>query len=100
MAIYLASIEYKYVVELDNLEGGFVYAFVKASDSKSALENIFQKLKEENATSIKVEFIKEYDPKTEWGNSNQTKHYNELYLSALNSLNVVLDDFYAYERRK
>jgi hypothetical protein len=99
MTVYWASIEYKYD-KVDKLKGGFVYAFVKASNSKTALDNIFQKLKEENMTSVKVEFIKEYDPMTEWDNSIQTKHYNELYSSALNSLDVILDDFYAYERLK
>ncbi len=100
MTVFWASFEYKYGSQIDNLEGGFVYVFVNAENSKNALEKISQKFNEENIISVKVEFIEVYNPKTEWENSVQTKHYNDLYTSALNSLEVILDDFYAYKRSK
>jgi len=99
MKVFWASIEYKYDKPEENLVGGFVYAFVNASNLENASNAINLKLRNESLTVINVEFVKPYDLNAKWEKSAQTKHYKELYLSALNSSDVILDDFYAYENQ-
>ena len=98
--IYWSSIEYEYDKRESNLNGGFVYVFIKAADVKDALEKILKEFENEKIIPFDIEFIKPYDSKLEWKNQEETKYYFELYSMAKKSAKVIFDKFYAYEKIK
>ena len=94
--IYWTGVEYNYS-DNKSLKGGFVYAFINALDVRDALEKLLKGLEEEKLIPLDVEFISPYDQDMEWEEKGQTKRYIELYNDALNTEQVIFDDFYAYE---
>lgn len=100
MNVYWTSVEYKYENNVEDLIGGFVYAFINSNDKKSAKNKIEAKLSSENLIAINFEFIECYDELTEWENKKTTNHFLELYEKARMTGEVIFDDFYAYRNDK
>ncbi len=98
--IYWAGVEYNYDKDSGNyqeLKGGFVYTFMQAIDARDALDMLLQALKGKKLAPLEVEFISIYDGEMEWETEEETNRYISLYNEALESGNVIFDDFYAYE---
>jgi len=101
--VYWTSVEYEYsekTEEYGTLEGGFAFAFVNAFDVLEALDRVLEALKKQGLLPIKVEFVSPYETDFEWESKEQTEHYFGLYMEARGSKDVILDDFYAYEKRE
>lgn len=95
MKVFWASIEYRY--NENHLNGGFVYAFVKANSKTDAYEKITKEFEDLKLSISVLEFLAQYDCKTKWNNVDETRHYVDLYNSANKSDCCVFDTFYAYE---
>ena len=95
MTVYWTSVEYEYKVK-KNLEGGFVFIFVKARDAISAYEIIKEDFASKNLVPISWDFICPFDVNTEWDSEEETLYYKGLYEKALKSKRCVYDNFYAY----
>ncbi|AUP80090.1 hypothetical protein [Flavivirga eckloniae] len=93
--VYWSNIEYKHKDK--GLAGGFVYAFLKATDVREALIKLLIELNNQSLNTVEVEFISPYNEKMEWDTLEQTEHFLSLYQESKKSDNVIFDDFYAYE---
>lgn len=99
--VYWAGIEYLYKQQhpqYSELRGGFVYAFVYTEDARSFLKKIQPFFNKEKLEIVRVEFINIYDKKMQWGKIEDGKKYKNLIKEAELTSEVVLDDFYAYNR--
>ena len=99
--VYWTSIEFQYdksSAQYDLLAGGFVFAFVSATDAREALDKFDTCLSQEGLIPIYVEFVSVYNEETEWEMNEQTEIFQNLVKEASQSTNVILDDFYAYEQ--
>ena len=96
MKVFWASIEYKYK-EDPIKKGGFVYVFVKANSETDAYGRITKEFQNLTLSISAIEFLTQYDKSIRWRNTNETKHYLDLYNSAKMSECCIFDTFYAYE---
>ena len=99
MKIYWTSIEYKYLkgsINFEKFEGGFVYAFVRASDVRDALKKFTSELKSLNLDITNIEFISPYE-NIPWDTGEEQSKYDSLAKETLRTENVICDEFYAYE---
>ena len=100
LRLYWTSVEFNFMPtheDANNAKGGMVYAFVEANDSRSALERITEELHSNKLEPFDFEFVKPYESEI-WENKKDEKHFQTLADLAANSQDVVLDDFYIYER--
>lgn len=79
------------------IKGGFVYAFVKALDKNDALIKFKTELDNNQLIPSEFEFVKIYED-VEWKDEGQEKHFDMILTDTMNSVGVMLDDFYMYER--
>ena len=101
LKVYWTSIEYTYGKknrETKQLAGGFVYGFVKAVDVREAIEKFILELKDQNLNVKSIEFVSPYEKDMEWDAQETKEKYIQLYNEAELKNEVILDDFYAYER--
>ena len=101
MRVYWTSVEYKYLkgsADFDKLKGGTVYAFVSSKDVQDALKKYLSVFEDLKLKTTDIEFIKPYDTEMDWADKKQTSHFLNLYNEAQSSSDVILDDFYAYEK--
>jgi hypothetical protein len=97
--IYWTSVEFKLKnshPDFNTVMGGMVYAFIKCRDAETALLRFKEELDKLHLIPFDFEFIKPYDD-IEWENDKDTKCSKGKLNEALNSENVILDDFYMYE---
>ena len=100
LQLYWTSIEYQYKKSstyYGKLAGGFVFAFVQAFDARDALAKFDNRLGQEDVIPIYIDFISVYDEEMEWETIEQTDKFKELARQAMESTDVVLDDYYGYE---
>lgn len=95
MKVYWSSVEYLYSGK-KNLNGGFVYAFVKAFDVREAFAKLLAVFDEKKMIPVEIEYIMPYDIETEWETPEETFKFLELNSAALKSNEVIFDNFYAY----
>lgn len=103
LKIYWTSIEYNYnkaSPQFGKLTGRIVYGFVKALDVRDALNRFADELGRQHMNAKTVEFISPYDINMEWETKEQTKKFAQLFKEAESLNEVLLDDFYAYEREE
>jgi len=100
LKIYWTSVEFelkKTHSDFRKIKGGFVYAFVKALDKSDALMKFKTELDNNQLIPSEFEFVKIYKD-VEWENEGQEKHFDMILTDTMNSMDVMLDDFYMYER--
>lgn len=98
--VFWSGIEYSYLEsskKFKNLQGGFVFIFIKAYDVREALAKIEKELTIIKLEPIEIEFIKPYEKELEWETPEQTEHYLSLYEESDSKNKTVFDTFYAYE---
>jgi hypothetical protein len=97
--IYWTSIEYKYLkgsINFGKFEGGFVYAFVRATDVRDALTKFSSEIESLNLGITNIEFISPYDD-IPWETEEEQDKYDSLANEALTTKNVICDKFFAYK---
>ena len=102
LKVYWTGIEFelkKTHSDFRKLKGGFVYAFVSASDKSDALIKFKKELDINQLIPTEFEFVKVYED-LEWENESQEKHFETILGEAMESMDVILDDFYMYERNE
>ena len=93
--IYWASIEFILKdshSDFNNYKGGFVYAFVKAKDSESALYKIKDELNNNKLIGIDFEFIKPYE-EIEWEKEKDQEHFSKLFQEVSESIKILEDNY-------
>ncbi|WP_276134854.1 hypothetical protein [Polluticoccus soli] len=99
--LYWGSIEYSYTKkhkQYAKLKGGLVYAFFVAQDVREFLAAVEAELGKLHIEIDAVEFVSLYDVDMEWEDEDDNDTYKQLAEKAVQSSEVVFDDFYAYER--
>lgn len=99
MEIYWSEIEYRYPQpESRNapLKGGFVYAFVEASDARDALRKFMAAVAAEDLSLDRVVYVSPYGD-TSWPKKEDERKFAKLVSAAKSTNDVIFDEFYAFE---
>ena len=99
METYWSEIEYRYAQSGSGdppLKGGFVYAFVEASDVRDALGKFTAAMAAEQLWIDRVVYVSPYGD-TSWQKDEDQHKFAQLVNAARSTNEVVFDEFYAFQ---
>ena len=100
-SVYYSSVEIAFAEGSEfhgKLEGGFVYAFVRAHDARDAMPAILEELEACGLEAVEMEFVAPYED-VPWETQEEQSRYDLLARRAQEAEGVVLDDIEAFESR-
>lgn len=99
--VYYSSVEIAFAEGSEyhgDLEGGFVYAFVRARDARDAMPAILEEIAACGLEVVEMEFVAPYED-VPWETEEEQARYDLLARRAQEAEGVVLDDIEAFEGR-